>query len=555
VTGPTTGVAPDPADSWDPLHDHSAPTLHWSTDNLGEAAPGVLTPLGWSLWRDIGERASREALHRLGALDGRERVAPEDPDQRILRIFFGRVAMQVEFLSTLGDRMPGTTGQDVVRGIFGRVPEDIEFRPTRRRYPAVAVRLPLISVTVPGRVRRLAGETDVWWRRSSQEVSSADLATATTTLRDAAARFYETLALHTTCLMGVVQPMFDALSTVVERAGVGEVAILSGTGGAEMAVVADIWRAARQEIPVAQVISTHGFHGPAEGELSSRVWREDDTAVRRLLADYAARPDSDSPLAQEKRRRAQASEMRQEVLAALPLAQRAPAAGLLRLAAARIPLRGVGKRSFLQGLDVARAAARRIGQHLAADGRLIDAEDVFYLTHDELTGVLAADLPTLVACRRARREFYRSLRIPAHWTGQPLPVQPPPTGTTVDDPADPAEVVTGIGVSAGVVEGVVRVVTEPDFTDVEAGEVLVAPTTDPSWSSIMFVSSALVVDIGSALSHAAVVARELGLPCVVNTREGTRVLRTGDRVRVDGATGTVQILRRTGSPSSASAAT
>ena len=78
-----------------------------------------------------------------------------------------------------------------------------------------------------------------------------------------------------------------------------------------------------------------------------------------------------------------------------------------------------------------------------------------------------------------------------------------------------------------------------------AVEVLVAPTTDPSWSAIMFVSSALVVDIGGALSHAAVVARELEIPCVVNTRDGTKAIQTGDRVRVDGEAGTIEILERT----------
>jgi pyruvate,water dikinase len=88
------------------------------------------------------------------------------------------------------------------------------------------------------------------------------------------------------------------------------------------------------------------------------------------------------------------------------------------------------------------------------------------------------------------------------------------------------------------------VVTDPSFTDVEPDEILVAPTTDPSWSSIMFISSALVVDIGGALSHAAVVAREFGIPCVVGTYDGTRVLRTGDRVRVDGTAGTVEIIER-----------
>jgi pyruvate,water dikinase len=537
ITDPVAGAT---VDSWDPLHNYSAPNLHWSTDNLGEAAPGVLTPLGWSLWGSVGERASREALYRLGALDSTERLAPDDPDDRILRIFFGRVAMQVEFLSTLGDRMPGTTGQDVVRGIFGRVPDDIDFRPTTRRYPAVALRFPKAFITGPRAVRALAEDTDAWWRRSTGAAATADLPASTALLQDAADRFYETLALHTTCLMGVVQPMFDALSAITTRAGVGDVAVLSGSGGAEMAVVADIWRAARGEIPLAQMIAHHGFHGPAEGEVSSRVWREDDTAVRRLLTEYAARPESDSPFAQEQRRRGQADEMRREVLAALPRAQRAPAAAVLRLAASRIPLRGVGKRSFLQGLDVARAASRRIGDHLLAGGLLADADGVFFLTFDELTGLLPPDARALVARRRERRDHYRSLRIPAHWTGQPVPLEEAPAG----DADENLSTVAGIGVSAGVVEGVVRVVTDPDFAEVQSDEVLVAPTTDPSWSSIMFVSSALVVDIGSALSHAAVVARELGLPCVVNTRDGTRVLRTGDRVRVDGAAGTVDILQR-----------
>jgi len=531
-------------ESWDPLHNHSAPELHWSTDNLGEAAPGVLTPLGWSLWGSVGERASREALYRLGALDGSERIAPDDPEQRILRIFYGRVAMQVEFLATLGDRMPGTTGRDVVRGIFGLVPDDIDFRPSTRRYPAVAVRFPAAFLRVPHRVRVLAEQTDAWWRRSTVAAATAKPAAATALLQDAADRFYATLALHTTCLMGVVQPMFDALSSLTERAGVGDVAVLSGSGGAEMAVVGDIWRAARGEISLAQAIANHGFHGPGEGEVSSRVWREDDTPVRRLLTEYAARPESESPRAQEKRRRAEAQEMRREVLAALPLTHRAPAAGLLRLSAARIPLRGVGKRSFLQALDVARAASRRIGGQLVAEGQLAGADDVFCLTFDELTGVLPAGARSLAARRRERRDQYRSLRIPAHWTGQPVPVRETAPGASAEEPS----LVTGIGVSAGVVEGVVRVVTEPDFAEVESHEVLVAPTTDPSWSSIMFVSSALVVDIGSALSHAAVVARELGLPCVVNTREGTRLLRTGDRVRVDGAAGTVEILERSPIP-------
>jgi pyruvate,water dikinase len=100
-----------------------------------------------------------------------------------------------------------------------------------------------------------------------------------------------------------------------------------------------------------------------------------------------------------------------------------------------------------------------------------------------------------------------------------------------------------VGVSPGIVEGEICVVDDPALADVEPGQILVAPTTDPSWAPLMFVSRALVVDIGGPISHAAVVARELGIPCVVNTKVGSRVLKTGDWCRVDGATGTVDVLR------------
>jgi pyruvate,water dikinase len=87
-------------------------------------------------------------------------------------------------------------------------------------------------------------------------------------------------------------------------------------------------------------------------------------------------------------------------------------------------------------------------------------------------------------------------------------------------------------------------VTDPDCDDVQPGEILVAPVTDPAWAAIMFISAGLVVDIGGQLSHAAVVARELGIPCVMGIPDATKRLRTGDVCRIDGHAGTVEILRR-----------
>jgi pyruvate,water dikinase len=87
------------------------------------------------------------------------------------------------------------------------------------------------------------------------------------------------------------------------------------------------------------------------------------------------------------------------------------------------------------------------------------------------------------------------------------------------------------------------VITDPNGSEaIEPGDILVCHTTDPSWSTLMLVASALVIDIGGAMSHGAIIARELGIPCVINTKHGSRELRSGDRVVVDGRAGTVERL-------------
>ena len=529
----------------DPLHNPGSAESHWSTDNVGEAAPGVLTPLSASIWADIGERMPREIAYQMGIFTRAERGAPPPGEDPIVRMFYGRIAMRMEYLATVGDRMPGTNGADTVHGLFGRVPETMKFAPTRRRYAVVAWRLPKSMLTAPRGVRALAPEIDSWWREQIPRLRELDLGGAIALFEDARGHFDRAITVHSLALLSALQPLLDAVTKLVERAGVGDVGALSGTGGAEMAIIEDIWRASRGELTAEQVIRAHGFHGPLEGELSSRVWREDPAPLERMIREYASRSDADSPLLREQDARRRLPELHREVLARVPTAQRPAARMVLTLAARRLPLRGVGKRSFLQSMDVARGAARRAGELLAEDGRIEQPDDVFYLVMDELTGAMPGDAKELVAARRECRAAYQQLELPGSWRGTPVPDK------RESAPNDrEASVVTGIGVSGGVAEGVVRVVADPSFAEVEPDEVLVTPTTDPSWASIMFLSSALVVDIGGPLSHAAVVARELGIPCVVNTRRGTKALRTGDRVRVDGSKGQVEVLARvpTGEP-------
>jgi phosphohistidine swiveling domain-containing protein len=518
---------------WDVLHDPGPPEAHWSTDNVGEAAPGVLSPFSWSMWGKTGDSMPRRIAHRMGVFsdDDLKSFPP------IVRPFYGRIAMRMEYLAAVGDRMPGASGAEIVANMFGRVPDTMTFKLTKRRYPVIAYKLPHAMITAPRAVRRGAPIVDAWWRTEVTRIGSLQMPAAVAALREGVSRFDHILTIHSLALLSVVQPLLVELTKLVEATGVGEVGALSGGGGAEMAIVEDIWRASRGECGLSEIVANHGFHGPMEGEAASRVWREDPTPLKRMVEGYRGIADAESPVAREQRARQRLPGLQRELVAVLPPGRRPGARALLALAARMIPLRGVGKRSFLQSLDVARCAGRRIGTLLVEQNALANADDVFYLTVDELSGPLPPNAAELVELRRTRRTEYQALELPGSWQGTP---EVAPRQDTVQD----TNVISGIGASAGVVEGVARVVHDPTFADVEPDEILVTPTTDPSWASIMFMSAGLVVDIGGALSHAAVVARELGIPCVVNTRSGSRLLRTGDRVRVDGGSGTVEILER-----------
>ncbi|WP_159229876.1 PEP/pyruvate-binding domain-containing protein [Mycolicibacterium vanbaalenii] len=179
-----------------------------------------------------------------------------------------------------------------------------------------------------------------------------------------------------------------------------------------------------------------------------------------------------------------------------------------------------------------------LGEVLVRSGRLPDADLVFFLDRSELAQLLGEDdTIALVQRARQRREalaFQDSLEFDDVSVGRPTPV------VTAPPSAFDGDQIVGRPASRGVVEGVVRVAKSiQDARDVQRGEILVAPVTDVGWTPYFTVIAALVTDIGSSVSHGAVVAREYGLPCVVNTLVGTRVLATGDRVRVDGDRGVV----------------
>lgn len=262
----------------------------------------------------------------------------------------------------------------------------------------------------------------------------------------------------------------------------------------------------------------------------------------------AKQTEENSPAARLRRSLATRAELERTLMAQVA-APRRPAARLtVRTARSAIACNEASKMASLLATDAARAAVRAWADSATAVAALTEPDDLLYLTVAELvSGALSADgltgrenpLTDLITERRRTRTEYLGFRLPAHWTGQPQPLAPEipadgpdrshghrPPGQRRNPrgpcPGDPGPGHRGAGARRG--SGLPRERPELDG-GVPGGR-------------------AVVVDVGGAASHGAIVARELGLPCVIGAGNATTQIRTGDLVRVDGTTGTVEILER-----------
>jgi pyruvate,water dikinase len=526
-----------------PIHRaHCSADVAWSTINAGEAIPGVVTPLTWSFFGDATERAMRRTFCDMGVLRPAEVLAPTAAEDRLWDVFYGRAAANLNTFRWIGDRTPGTSGDAIEEQIFGQVRPGVRSERILARYPVVAAKLPWAVLRLIPALRRQTAPVAPWWRAAVRPGALEDAASARAALREAAARFESVMRPHTLAAM-LCQGLYEQLRRAAAAAGRPglELSLVTGYGQmSETEVVTDLWEVSRGRLELDEFVARHGYHGPDEGELSSRVWRERREPLEALLHSYREMGEERSPAQIQRVRAAERARAQAELTAALPPARRAAAGAVAALAARFIPLRGTGKAAFLQCVDVAREAAHTIGPELARRGGLDEPEDVFMLTLEELlSGAPPAGSAELARERRARRERYRTLTVGDLFYGVPEAVP-------LEDRAYTDEVgqlITGAAVSPGVVEGIARVVLDPLADEpLEPGEILVCRTTDPSWASVMMLAAALVIDIGGPISHGAIVARELGIPCVIGTRDASARLRSGDRLRVDGAAGTVEVL-------------
>ncbi|NUS02551.1 MAG: phosphoenolpyruvate synthase [Nonomuraea sp.] len=297
----------------------------------------------------------------------------------------------------------------------------------------------------------------------------------------------------------------------------------------------------RAQRGIAAFLDKYGHRGVAEIDLGVPRWSDDPTHILGMLANYL-RMDAESGLAPAALFAAGARAAHDEIarVAALAGSRGRWRAAVVRFALGRTRayagLRELPKFYLVKAIAGARHSLRAVGDHLVHAGVLDDAEDVYFLRLEEARSALSGgDLRDLVRERRAAYEREsRRRHVPRIMLSD---------GTEPEALAGPAAdgALTGTPASTGTVTGVARVVLDPVGAHLEPGEILVCPSTDPGWTPLFLTAGALVMEMGGAMSHGAVVAREYGIPAVVGVPDATHRITTGQEITVNGAAGTVTV--------------
>jgi nucleoside-diphosphate-sugar epimerase/phosphohistidine swiveling domain-containing protein len=513
----------------------------WSAANLSEAFPGPMTPFSLGL-------ANRILFSGANLLDY---LFPLDPG--LMRM------VSTKQVGTIGHRLYNnmTVMKELAKAIPGQTPESFEHQmngiplPEGYRSPRVSAADALagLRAALKGgpQIAGLGREVADMERRAERLVADRpDLGTLSDDkllarmelITDMVVRAWDINLMNTFVVslpMNLIAQRYGDDVAMNVRAGTQNLrsaALLAGVRELADVVAADdglrrlivdsprevLLDKLRSDAPAFaakfdQLVAECGHRGPGETELSNPVYADAPEMLLRFVM----------------------GSIHNSHVAAAASAQTPLGRALIRVAVAGIERRERGRDVCMRITHELRLALREWGRRLAERGTLASAGDVHYLSADE-TYCPPTDSKDRVTRRRAERQRLAALDFPIHFS-QPWS---PPGEVAVDDD----QVISGLAVSRGLARGRVRIMADAD-DDFEPGEVLVANVTDTGWTPFFGCAAAVVTNVGGMMSHAAIVAREFGVPAVVNTVTATQRLKNGQLVEVDGTTGTIRIIDET----------
>ena len=546
--------------------------LVWSNVNVGEALPGVATPLTWSVLSRFSELGFRRAFGALGC------TVPRDAE--LVGSFRGRIYLNMTEFTHILAQVPGIRPQWLVSlggGGYDDLIDEMDLEQSSRgfllRFPRTATRYVRENFGLQARVSTFEKEFESERRR----LSSIDprllppdgldqMLTDVEHLLDETGAImltvYSNLLVAILLLWGVQRVMAQGDSGLRRDLLSGLADIPSAQPGVVLWQVAQ--EVQRDEVMQAWLESTDlcapgldlgdapegkgrraverylqqfGHRAMREAEIAEKRWSEDPSLILSALLLLRSQPDPEISLRRQAAKR-QAAE--KDLLASVPFAARPALSTLIksvqRLTRTRERLRDHVIEVLGLYRRVALDASRRIEVREPESG----SDAAFFLSLDELHHILhSPDMSVALHVQRRRQQYERDTSLPD------------PPGTFVGfppeapSPVQHKDMLKGIAGSAGIKEGTARVIDNAaDASMLKLDEILVVSAADSGWSPLFLVSGAVVTELGGPLSHAAIILREYGVPAVVNVAGATRSISSGDRVRVDGTLGTVEILER-----------
>ena len=538
----------------------------WTDENVGEVIPDIVTPLSWSILDGVTNRGFRWFLRRIAL---RFPVDVKLFDTYKGKVYFNRTAFErlmQRFYLRQAVKENGLAGARVASHLLQMV--------------ASFAAILLLNVRLPFKIKRHIKNSDraltrLRWR-ADQESSSFGQK-----IGELIAYQKHTMALH---ISGTVfaEVFYQLLKKITElwvrpETDLTSDNLLIGASGLVSAQNAQaLWRLAKEiractacrqilleaenarqfeerlerEEQGAEILAQwqayfarYGHGALHEFELYYPRWWEDKSFILHTLKEYVGKGEGAHPLAQHQKKAEQRAQNIGRARAVLSFAKRILFDYLLK----KTQFYATHREELKQRLLIAHSELKKyllaIGREWKSLSAVDQPDDVFFCTWPEIEAVLSVSAQAsawraAIRERKKQRAAFEQADHPKklHRIGDrwfPLPGE---QGNVVSG-------LRGIGCSAGTIEGRANVILTPEeFDQMQPGDVLITKATNPGWSPLFLMAGAVVTEIGGALSHAAIIAREYGIPMVAAVPDVCRKVRTGQWVRVNGSQGTVELI-------------
>ena len=548
----TTLIGHDPATGeW---NDSLTGDYFWSNTNLVEAVPDVMTPSTWSLTQILHFETATAVMPRTLPVTGNICGRP-----------YMNISIAISVYRAMGMKLPDAVRR--VEELFGHLPEGLEI--TAPPVFTLSEMLHLVPANLRLEIefrRRIRGMPQFVAEAPRQCESFRQRIWQSQSRDELAALWCNELkpyVRHAFYMLRGATKWFDNPAALLRRdltELVGEAeagALLSNLSDdaellASLGPVVAVAKVATGQWTREEYLERFGHRGPHEWELSVPQPAEDPDWLDRQLADFARSPVDVVTLLEQQRSEHDAAWQRFQ--------QRYP--GKVRSMERRIARFAADARTREAVRSEVTRVAGVVRTFALRAGELTELGDgVFFLTLDEMLDTLTGDeteIRTVATSIPARQETYARYSAlppypalingrfdPFRWAADPRRRSDLYDSHAPATMAADSDSISGFAGAAGRVEGLVRLLHSPEESDqFRASEILVTTTTNVGWTPLFPRAAAIITDVGAPLSHAAIVARELGIPAVVGCGNATMRLRTGDRVMVDGGQGIVEILEQ-----------